>query len=253
MTQTSASTRPPGPATPTALSILRRSPATLTLLVLTIAIFALQSLSGLIFGFDMLLALGAKMNGAIRAGEYWRLVTPIFLHVNLLHLGVNMYSLYALGPAVERFFRSRRMLVLYLLSGVAGAVFSLAFSAAPSVGASGAIFGLLGALGTFLFIHRQAFGRTGQAHLRQIALVAVLNLALGLSPGIDNWSHLGGLLAGVALTWTLGPRYQPVLDDGERIHFSDSRPWTTVRARAMLAALTLALLALLVIASPYSP
>jgi rhomboid protease GluP len=219
----------------------------------TILIFGLQSISQLMLGYDLPLLMGMKLNPAIREGELWRLVTPIFLHVGLVHLGVNMYSLYALGPAVEQFFRSGRMLFLYMVSGVSGVIFSLAFSAAPSVGASGAIFGLLGALGTFFFLHRRIFGPAARLHFRQIAMVAVLNLALGLSPGIDNWGHVGGLLAGVALTWLLGPRYVPVSDATLQIHLQDSRPWATMRRWAAAAFLFLVLLAWLAIAVPLIP
>jgi rhomboid protease GluP len=128
------------------------------------------------------------------------------------------------------------MLAVYLVSGVAGIDLSLAFNRADSLGASGAIFGLLGALGAFLFLHRASLGRSGEIHFRQIVLVALLNLALGLSPGIDNWAHLGGLASGATLAYLLGPRFDVSFGDDGRIHLLDLRPWNRVRQRALWAA-----------------
>jgi membrane associated rhomboid family serine protease len=188
------------------------------------------------------------VNQAILAGQVWRFVTPMFLHGSLLHLFVNMYSLYALGPAIERLFGWRRMLAVYLACGVAGVDLSLAFNRADSLGASGAIFGLLGALGAFLFLHRASLGRSGQIHFRQIVLVALLNLALGLSPGIDNWAHLGGLASGAALAFLLGPRFDVSFGEDGRIHLLDRRPWDQMgrqRALAVVAVVALSLAAVL--------
>jgi len=246
----------PTHTTPTAQSTqrprrtIRRFPATYGLIGFTLLIFLLQTLSIQITQYDWFILFGAKVNGAIAAGQVWRLITPIFLHAGLWHVGVNMYSLYALGPAIEGFFGSARMAVIYLLSGISGVIFSLAFSSAPSVGASGAIFGLLGALGTFLYRHRQSFGAAGRFHLRQILLVAVINLGIGLMPQIDNWGHLGGLLGGILLTWFIGPRFkvhftlegQPVLQD--------HRPWAKAWRYALAALALLCVLATLAILNP---
>jgi rhomboid protease GluP len=240
---------PPRPlARPDLRTQLRRYPASFTLIGITAAVFAAQEVSLLAFGLDLPGGLGAKVNQAILAGQVWRFVTPMFLHGSLLHLFVNMYSLYALGPAIERLFGWRRMLSVYLVSGVAGVDFSLAFNRADSLGASGAIFGLLGALGAFLFLHRASLGRSGQIHFRQIVLVALLNLALGLSPGIDNWAHLGGLASGAALAFLLGPRFDVSFGEDGRIHLLDRRPWDQMgrqRALAVVAVVALSLAAVL--------
>ena len=225
----------PAPRPSLALQV-RRSPATFTLITITCLVFALQEASFIFLGSDLPAGLGAKINAAILAGQAWRLITPVFLHAGLWHLFVNMYSLYALGPAVERLFGWRRMLVVYLLSGAAGVEVSLAFSSANSLGASGAIFGLLGALGAFLYLHRASLGRSGEIHLRQIVFVALINLALGLMPGIDNWAHVGGLGGGAALAVLIGPRFLvTVLEDGA-IQLRDQRPWRQIRRRVVLAA-----------------
>lgn len=228
------------------------SPGTFGIIGITLFVFVLQTLSSLTPYGDIPLALGAKVNSAIAAGEIWRLVTPIFLHVGILHVGVNMYSLYVIGPPVERLFGLPRMLTVYLLSGIAGVAFSLAFSTAPSVGASGAIFGLLGALGGFLFLHRRIFGRAGSVQLRQIALVAVINLAIGLSPGIDNWGHLGGLIAGLSLAYTIGPRFEVAMISPAGPHWTDRRGWDQVWARAALAAALILAFSLAAAHSPFS-
>jgi rhomboid protease GluP len=228
----------------------RRFPATYGLIALTLLVFAAQWLSAQLLGFDLVLSLGAKVNQAIAAGQIWRLVTPLFVHAGLLHIGVNMYSLYVIGPAVERFFGSKRMLVIYLLSGIVGVDFSLGLSPNPSVGASGAIFGLLGALATLLFMHRHIFGRMGTIQFRQLVLVALLNLALGLSPGIDNWGHVGGLIGGSLLTLALGPRFAVSIDSLQHAALIDRQPWESRRTAALLALAAAGALAMIAIYSP---
>lgn len=224
-----------------------RTPITLGLIAITASVFLSQLISVELAGFDFVLVHGAKVNRAISAGEIWRIVTPIFIHVGGLHFLVNMYSLYAIGPAVERLFSSPRMLSFYLLSGITGVVFSMAFSPQPSVGASGAIFGLLGALGAFLYRNRGHFGRAGQIQLRQIVIVAVINLGLGFSQRIDNWGHLGGLLIGVLLTWVAGPQLERVED---RPRLVDQQPWSKAWPKIILV---VGIIALLAFAATFSP
>ncbi len=191
---------------------------------------------------------GAKDNSAIAGGQVWRFLTPIFIHGNILHFLVNMYSLYAIGSVVERFFGPWRTLALYLLSGIGGVVFGLSFSTYLAVGASGAIFGLLGSLGVFLFKHRSTFGQAGTLQLRQIIMIALLNLGLGLSPGIDNWGHLGGLLSGTALAWFIGPSFELVRGETPPlVYLVDRRPWRQVWPTVLVGTLTIVFMALLVL------
>lgn len=239
-------TQPGAPREPAALprpaprpglrQLARRAPATFTLIGLTCLVFLLQEASLTFLGLDYPAGFGAKVNGAILDGQVWRLVTPMFLHGGLWHVFVNMYSLYALGPGVEHLFGWRRMLAVYLISGVAGVELSLAFSAAPSLGASGAIFGLLGALGAFLYLHRTTLGRSAEIHLRRIAFVALINLGLGLLPGIDNWAHLGGLIGGAALAFLAGPLFRVTFLEDGRIQLQDQRPWSRARTRVAIGA-----------------
>jgi rhomboid protease GluP len=219
-------------------------PVTFGLIGVTVAVFSLQVLSQALVGFDLVLSAGAKVNEAIAQGQVWRLFTPIFIHAGLSHLFINMYSLYAIGPSVERFFGRPRTLAIYLLAGIAGVLLSLAMSPNPSVGASGAIFGLLGALGVLLYRNRPVFGGMGRRQLQQIVLVALFNLALGLSPGIDNWGHLGGLVYGSGLAWFAGPLLEVVAPETDRPRVVDHRPWEEARPALLLGAALLIALSL---------
>lgn len=156
-------------------------------------------------GGDLPAALGIKINELIAQGELWRLFTPMLLHGSLLHIGFNMYALFVFGPGLERHFGHARFLGLYLLSGFAGNVTSLMFSTAPSLGSSTAIFGLLGAQGVFLYQNREIFGGSARRALNNIISIAAINLIIGLSPGIDNWGHMGGLVGGTLFSWFAGP------------------------------------------------
>jgi len=170
----------------------------------------------LVFGANVasrgaLLAAGAKINAPIRAGaQLYRLATSMFLHDGLLHLGANCLSLSSLGPSAERTFGRRRTAVGYAASGVAAAAASVAWTPSPAVGASGAVFGLLGGLMVYLVVNRRVV-RGGRA-LRALAMVAAVNLAYGAMPGgrVDNAGHLGGMVAGAALAVVGGPRYRLV-------------------------------------------
>jgi rhomboid protease GluP len=178
------------------------------LMGLTIVTFILQFGSEYLLGVDVLALAGAKVNELILQGQVWRFFTPMLLHGSILHLGFNMYALYIFGPGLERFYGRWRFLLLYILSGFAGNVMSFLFTSAPSLGSSTAIFGLLGAEGVFLYQNRSIFGRPAQRALGNIILIAVVNLMIGLSPGIDNWGHIGGLLAGTLFAWYAGPALQ---------------------------------------------
>src|SRR6185295_10538834 len=107
---------------------------------------------------DYILDLGAKNNAKILGGEYYRFVTSMFLHGNLLHIAFNAYALYVLGPETERVYGTPRFLALYFIAGLAGGLASYTFSPNDAVGASGAIFGLIGGLAAFYYISRKLFG-----------------------------------------------------------------------------------------------
>lgn len=176
-----------------------------SILIITIAMYGLQMLSESVYGVDMMAALGMKVNSAILDGQFWRFVTPIFLHGSLLHIGFNMYALYIIGPQLERFFGHWQFFLLYMVSGFAGVVFSFIFTENPSLGASTAIFGLLGAQGVFAYQNQRVFGLQAKKAFRSVLNIALINFLIGLMPGIDNWAHLGGLIGGLGITWFGGP------------------------------------------------
>ncbi|HEY71194.1 MAG TPA: rhomboid family intramembrane serine protease [Anaerolineae bacterium] len=226
-------------------SWIRRFPATFGLIALTVVFFALQWLSQLILGADLVLYYGVKLRAAVKAGEIWRLITPIFIHIGILHFMVNMYSLFVLGPAVESLFGSQRMPLFYLISGIGGVAFSMLFSASLSAGASGAIFGLLGALVAFLYAHRRILGQRGLMQFRHLILIALLNLFMSLTPGIDGWGHVGGLITGAAITFLLGPVMEPIWITPERPQLVDRRPWREIWQRTLMIGAIVAGLALM--------
>lgn len=150
-----------------------------------------------------LLVFGANVDTLTKNGDYYRLFTSMFLHIGILHLLCNMYSLYIIGKEVENVFGKVKYLIIYLLSGIAGSILSLAFNHNTiCAGASGAIFGLLGALLYFGYYYRTYLGAT---LTRSIMPVIVLNLIIGFtSSGIDNAAHIGGLVGGILIAMAVG-------------------------------------------------
>jgi rhomboid protease GluP len=149
---------------------------------------------------------GALIPALVAEGEAWRLVSSVFLHSGVVHLGFNMLSLYFLGSFVEEAFGRSRFLGLYLLSGVSGGLAYLYFGGfnAPAVGASGAIFGLLG--GVLGYALRRGTFSWQNPLIRQLLILLALNLYLGFSiPNISNTAHLGGLAGGFAFGWLVAP------------------------------------------------
>ena len=157
----------------------------------------------------VLIKFGAKVNQFIANGQTWRLFTAMFIHIGVFHLLVNLYALYALGPMVERYYGHLRFLAIYLVGGLFGSLASYAFSDAVSAGASGAIFGLAGAIIVFFMRYRENFGARGRSILQNMLFIIGINLVFGLTmPGIDNWGHIGGLVGGALLAIGLLPRYK---------------------------------------------
>lgn len=157
----------------------------------------------------VLVQYGAKENDLIIHGQYWRFITPIFLHANLLHVGLNMLNFVILGVFLERLFGHWRFLLIYLVTGVVSIISSFYFMPQEvSVGASGAIFGLVGAYSIFVLIHRRAFRNGGIPTLLWLVIVIGVNLSIGLFiPNVDNYAHTGGLLSGCLLGWWFTPLY----------------------------------------------
>ena len=152
--------------------------------------------------YDVLLKYGLY-NPFIKDGQFYRLFTCMFLHVDIIHLACNMYSLYVLGPQIESFFGKTKFLIIYLLSGLCGSLLSFTFNIdAISVGASGAIFGLLGSMLYFGYYYRTYLGNVVRS---QIIPIIILNLIIGfMISGVDNFGHIGGLICGVLSSMIVG-------------------------------------------------
>ncbi len=175
---------------------------TYVLIVINILIYLFDQYISAKMGTPILFILGSKFSPLIIQGEYWRLITPIFLHGGLMHLAVNAYSLYAVGPDVEKMFGHVKFVVIYLVAGILGNVASFAFCPSVSISASGAIFGLLGAL---LYVGIKYKEVISSLYVTNIVFMIVLNLTYGfLHPRIDNYAHLGGLVGGYLSAFCLG-------------------------------------------------
>jgi len=182
---------------------------TYILLGLTLLLFGIQIVAELLTGIDWLFVLGGKINQFILVGQIWRLITPAFLHSNLMHIAFNMYALFILGRRIESTYGHGRFLLLYFLSALGGNVLSFVLSDANSLGASTAIFGLLAAEAVFILQNRRLFGQRVRGMLFNIAFILVINLMIGFSANtnIDNFGHLGGLLGGFIFSSLAGPKW----------------------------------------------
>jgi rhomboid protease GluP len=199
------------PTTPIPSARLKFTPITMGIIVFTAIIFLLQLLSSSLLGYDLPFNLLGKINELILQGQLWRLITPILLHGNILHILTNMYALFVIGPFIERSYGANRFLALYLLAGMFGNILSFLFTAAPSLGASTSIFGLVAAQAVYVYRNRQFFGRAAQPMLINIAVIIFINMAIGLLPGIDYWGHVGGLIGGLIFAWLAGPIYEATI------------------------------------------
>lgn len=178
------------------------------LIAVNLLVFLISAwISKNIFDIDIytLIIMGAKVNSLIDKGQVWRLITCAFLHGGLIHIFFNMYALKILGPEIEYVYGKIKYLVIYLLSAIAASIFSYIFGPqSVSVGASGAIFGLFGAMLIFGIKHRKQMGK---AYMMNILQVIFVNVIIGISSSnIDNAAHFGGLIVGALIALLLGER-----------------------------------------------
>lgn len=238
--QNSAGTSPNQTRIPVKLHTATDKPVvTYVILAITVLVFGLQYLSRTLSAnqYDWPYILGSKINDLILSGQVWRLITPILLHANILHIGFNMYALFVIGPQLERFYGHGRFLLLYLIAGFTGNVMSFVLSSNPSIGASTAVFGLVAAEVVFIFRNRKLFGERARGMLVNLGVVIAVNLMLGLQPGIDNWGHLGGLAGGLIFSWFSGPVFKmSISTDSLNYQLVDSREKKDVLWGAMLSA-----------------
>ncbi len=169
------------------------------LIIINILIFIIQ----LILGNDFIIThLGLHPFYVLEHHQFYRLITSMFLHANIIHILFNMYALYIIGPQIENFYGRVKFGIIYLVSGIFGSLFSILFTQSWSVGASGAIFGLLGAILYFGYHYRIYLGDVIKS---QIIPVIIINLLIGfMSTGIDNAAHIGGLLGGICASMIVG-------------------------------------------------
>lgn len=177
---------------------MKKPVITYALIIINVIIYFLSNMFGLVEDF-------AVNRFMITHGEFYRLFTGMFLHANLLHLAFNCYAIYIVGMQLENFLGKFKYLIVYLLSGFAGNCLSIFMSSGYSVGASGAIFGLLGSLVYFGYHYRVYLETVVKS---QIIPLIILNLIIGMAPGIDNWGHIGGLIGGVFATMAVGVKYK---------------------------------------------
>jgi len=212
--------------------------------------YAMIAINVLVFALDWLVGRRIAYAGAlvpalvIVYGEWWRLITAGFLHANLTHIALNAYAVYGLGRLMERFFGPARFMIVYGLALLGSSVLVTLFSAfgTPTVGASGAIMGVLGALLVY-FWHYRDWLVAGRSYLGELARMALINVGIGLLPGISWWGHLGGLLAGAAVGLALLPRYRYRLDLPAQLELSGlgSRDWLAVGLVAVVEIVLLGL------------
>lgn len=172
---------------------------------------------------------GASWAEPIRSqGEYYRLVSAIFVHANLLHLGMNGYGLYILGPALEKFYGWQKYVVIFVIAGLGGTVTSSLWGDVPSVGASGAIFGIIGGTGVLGAKYRKLLPQPiARQMIKGAVILFVANLAIGLAvPQIDMAAHLGGAVAGAIAAFVI---------PSDISHTSRSSIWKNTAAAAALA------------------
>ncbi|MCG8424245.1 MAG: rhomboid family intramembrane serine protease [Proteobacteria bacterium] len=187
----------------------RRVPVTTGLIISNVVIFFLVSaVYGSTGDVGGLIRAGANVGSAVVAGEWWRLASSTFLHVGWVHLLFNIYVLWVLGKLVEQLYGPLRFFAVYATAGLAGAIASTLSGPGVSVGASGAVLGLMGALIVELGIYRRAYFDRWRKHmLRVLVFVAVAQVAIGFFySAIDQAAHVGGLLAGGFSAALVSPR-----------------------------------------------
>ena len=174
---------------------------TYALIAINVVVFILS-----VFNDAILPMFAVNRELIVNFNQYYRLFTGMFLHAGILHLLFNMYALYIIGMQLESFLGKAKYLIVYLLSGIGASMLSIFFSNSFSVGASGAIFGLMGALLYFGYHYRVYLDSVVKS---QIIPLIILNLILGFTiSGVDNWAHIGGLVSGILATMAVGVKYK---------------------------------------------
>ncbi len=190
-------------------------PLSLLLIVTYVAVLAWELSAGVLESRESLIAAGALYRPPVRDGELWRLLTATFLHGSPGHLIGNCVGLYIMGMACEHAFGFARSAAIYLMSGLGGSVLSVLVQPGPSVGASGVVFGVMGAVIVFLYQHQDAF------YVRDKRIAVVLLVWAGFAvltglatPFVDNVAHIGGFLGGALGARAVEPMLLQKADEG---------------------------------------
>ncbi|MBM32447.1 MAG: rhomboid family intramembrane serine protease [Chloroflexi bacterium] len=182
-------------------------PITWILLLLNLILWILMEINGGSQNPMTLIKFGAKEGILITGGEYWRLLTPIFLHIGFYHLLTNSIGLFIFGRYAETLFGKKSYLTIYIFSGIWGNIASYFYSFALGAGASGALFGIIAAYASYLISNRESLGEYGRQTLTGIILLIFINLIFGFTiDGVDNFAHAGGLFSGLIIGWILSPK-----------------------------------------------
>lgn len=189
---------------PTIKEVTQKIPATYALTVINVFLWLLGLFFVVAFGENIIQKFGIKNTFAIIDGEYWRLFTPIFLHLDFRHLLFNSIMLFILGTSTEKIFGTKKFLFIYLISGIMGNIAGFAFSSFNSLGASGAILGLGGALTYIWVVNRRAF--LGSRRYITLLFYTFFAIFMGFTtPRVDNLGHIGGFIGGIlcaGIVWT---------------------------------------------------
>ncbi|MFT8824355.1 MAG: rhomboid family intramembrane serine protease [Liquorilactobacillus mali] len=183
--------------------MVKKPVVTYTLLGINVLVFILMTLAGGSQSVGVLVEFGAKVNTLIVAGQWWRLITPMFLHIGFEHIVLNMITLYFVGIQLENILGRGRFLAVYLMSGIAGNLASFAFNPdALSAGASTALFGLFG----IYLMMGESFSSNPyiRAMGKQFLLLVVLNIMFGFYGNVDLAGHIGGLVGGFLMGYCVG-------------------------------------------------
>ena len=233
----------PMPVTSSLPLPLHRPFFTYILLGIIVVVFIAMTLAGGSTSNQVLITFGANVGILIMQGETWRLFTSMFVHIGLMHLLFNAYALFIFGVEMERLYGPDRYITIYILSGLFGSLASFAWRGPMtfSAGASGAIFGIIGMNLAFFLLHRETFGNFGRQRMMNTVVIIAINLVFGFTaPGIDNFAHMGGLVAGFLMGYGLSPRYQVADQYTSNAHVVDTvsllnRWWISALAIVLLA------------------
>lgn len=179
----------------------------ITVIAINVLVFIMEIANGALLSSENIINFGAIYKPLIMNGEYWRIITGIFLHGGVYHLVSNMVVFYILAMNFEKFYTVKKVVAIYFISGIAGAIFSISMSNGPSVGASGAIFGVMGATGYYLIKNKEIFNEINKRTGKAVIIVGIIWILQGMgTPLTDNYAHIGGFAGGIISAFILKGR-----------------------------------------------